>query len=1179
MTARDLKALLASTTAAQTRAADPTASAWVAANAGTGKTHVLTSRVLRLLLAGTKPERILCLTFTKAAAAEMSTRVFARLAEWVSAPDDKLRDKLRNLLNRQATPDETARARQLFALAIETPGGLKVQTIHAFCERLLQRFPLEAGVPPGFTILDDEHARTLMREAIDVTLLNAAGPDADPALNAALETVVVHAADDRFDRLLEAMIAKRDWLDSVRPHVSNGAPSFAEAEERYRVALAIRKGVTLDRLTDEIAALLSPDLMQRAITALSGGTTTDQDCADILRSCTNVSTTATAAALAGYFLTGKGEPRKSLMTKKVGDAHPDIREALTTAQGRFVALHEERRGLLALEGSLALVRLADAVRTDYATRKARRAALDYDDLIARAAHLLTDAGDGAAQWVLYKLDGGLDHILVDEAQDTSPTQWRVIANLAEEFFSDAAGHGDALRTVFAVGDEKQSIYGFQGAAPHMLAEVGGRFSERVRDVAREWHDVSLTLSFRSTRPVLDAVDAVFANSVRTPGVASASAIRHQPAREGHAGLVEIWESEPHEDAEDTDAFMPLDERPTATPVARLAARIADQIQHWLDTGERLESEDRPIRAGDILILVRRRAAFAPAMIAALKQRGIPVSGADRMQLEHQIAVQDLIAAGDVVLLPEDDLSLASVLKSPLVGLDDDDLMRFAPGRKGSLWTALIEAARNGDARLAAAAEIVKRWRRGADYRPPFEFYAEILDGDGGRAKLLARLGPEAADAIDEFMNLALRYDEAEPPSLQGFLDSLRRSRRQIKRDLEHGGNLVRVMTVHGAKGLEAPIVFLPETCSTRSADAADALIEIRSTHGARPVVWPLKGTGRVAAIVAAKGASRQDEIEERNRLLYVAMTRARDRLYVCGFEGKKGRDRDCWYDLIHDGLTGRLESASAFDGRAAQRLRQAQQVPPARRTSDTEADAGEVALPEWTNRRPPREPAPAVPIAPSRLAPLDIDADGEPIEPTVSSADMPVRRAAPGTTIGGANRFLRGTLTHALLQYLPMLPSEGWKAAATAFVKTRGAALPSRIRTSIVEETLAVLHDPGFAAVFGPRSRAEVAIVTEIAPPGGKGPPLRIAGQIDRLVETGGEVLIVDYKTNRPPPRNLAEVPRAYVHQLAGYRLAVQRVFGTTRVRAALLWTEGASMMEVPADQLDAAATELFTLS
>ena len=448
----------------------------------------------------------------------------------------------------------------------------------------------------------------------------------------------------------------------------------------------------------------------------------------------------------------------------------------------------------------------------YTRAKSQRAALDFDDLIAHSASLLDQSN--AAAWVLYKLDGGLDHVLVDEAQDTSPIQWRVIEQLVSEFYAGAGvreekvqREGDGARSVFAVGDEKQSIYSFQGAEPKMFAETGRRFEARAQAAEQAFEAVPLLLSFRTVAPLLKAVDRVFNDHAQTPGLsASGEAIRHLALRTQQAGLFELWEPEVPEDVTAAPAFAPLEEQPVASPISRLAERIAVQIANWLASGERLVSEDRPIRASDILILVRKRQPFAAEMVRALKRRRIPVAGADRIVLGDHIAVQDLMALSDFLLLPEDDLALANVLKSPLFGLDDDDLMRFAPERPGLLWTALLKAAAN-DPTLEPAAEQLKRWRAQADFSPPFEFFANLLDRDGGRARMLGRLGPEAADAIDEFINLALNYDEQAPPSLQGFVTWLRAGRREIKRDMEHGRDEVRVMTVHGSKGLEAPIVI------------------------------------------------------------------------------------------------------------------------------------------------------------------------------------------------------------------------------------------------------------------------------------------------------------------------------------------------------------------------------------
>ena len=797
--------------------------------------------------------------------------------------------------------------------------------------------------------------------------------------------------------------------------------------------------------------------------------------------------------------------------------------------------------------------------------------------MGKAAGLLSSSE--AVEWVLYKLDGGLDHILVDEAQDTSPVQWDVIRALAEEFFS-GSGAREVARTLFAVGDEKQSIYSFQGAAPTMFAGMGEAFAHSASLADLELRRVPLNLSFRAVEPLLAAVDSIFADHARTPGVtSSATPIRHVAHRAGHAGLIEIWQTEKPEQVEKCEPWSPLAEATASSPVARLARRIAETIDGWLETSQMLASENRPIRAGDILILVRKRTPFAPAMISALKARGIKVAGADRLVLTDQIAVQDLMALGDFLTLPEDDLALASVLKSPLFGLDDDDLIALAPKRQGFLWQELVARA-GTQARFAAAADTLKRWRARADLVPPFEFFSALLDADGMRARMLDRLGAEAADAIDELLNLALAYDDGAAPSLQGFLSWLRQGTRVIKRDMEQGLDEVRVMTVHGAKGLEAPIVFLPDTCSTRSGRPSVSLVELGDDPGTAdapaPFVWPVKGTSDLAPVQRAKTAIASDEAKERNRLLYVALTRARDRLYVAGFEAANAPPADCWYNLIKQGLSDRLEEVATTDGRVVWRIASAQTAKHEADTARTPDATGPVPLPAWARKPAPREPLIAVPLAPSRLAPLESDSEGERVERPVGRLAEPA--ILPPSMLAEDARFLRGTLTHALLEHLPALPRERWAAAAEAFIAGRAAQLPAAVRKGIVAETLAILREPAFAALFGPEARAEVAIVAEIPHPSGRGPALRLAGKIDRLVRDLDSVLIVDYKTNRPPPKDVAQVAEAYLLQLAAYRLAVGHIFAQQRVRAAILWTDGPRIMEIPREILDAAQHRLWQL-
>ena len=1177
----DIAEATRNTTRAQNSAADPSASVWVSANAGTGKTHVLTNRVLRLLLAGTPPARILCLTYTKAAAAEMSKRVFAKLAAWVTATDAELDKALQELTDAPPTAEMRARARTLFTGAIETPGGLKVQTIHAFAERLLQRFPLESGVPPGFRILDDAKKSELVKRGIDATLTNAASR-LQSKRGEALQTIIAYAADASFDELLTRMIEKRAWLLAASRHgAARGGDEFASVEALLRRAFEVPADATRTGIESAMSDVAGDAQLKTLRDHLTGGGKNDEKyAAKLSEALAQTDPKERVKHLRAYFINSKGDPRDPVMSRALAGARADIAAAAEQVRDKFCALAIIHTSLICIDMSVALYRLAGDVLQHYTDAKAAAGALDFDDLIERTIYLL--AGSQQADWVLYKLDGGLDHILVDEAQDTGPEQWQIIEALAKEFFSGSGARDDVVRTLFAVGDEKQSIYSFQGADPERFNKMGERFEVQARAASVTWRSVPLNLSFRTVQPVLDAVDHVFADGSRTPGLTTRrEQIRHIAFRHGRAGIVELWPTEADRAAAEADPWDPLSETSERAPVNRLAERIAATIAHWIDSEEVLPSTGKPITPGDVLILVRKRAPFALPMVAALKAKNIPVAGSDRVELTDQVAVRDLMALGDFLILPEDDLALATVLKSPLFGLTDSDLLAVAPKRKGSLWKAFLAQA-DGNLLLRPAAEKLKRWRAKADFTPPFEFYSSLLDRDGGRAMFLNRLGFEAADSIDEFLELALAYDDGDPPSMTGFLARLRDAGHEVKRDMEQGRNEVRVMTVHAAKGLEAPIVFLPDTCSTRSgAGAGVRLLEldtVRRPEGMpAPVVWAVKGTSRLAPLHDASERLKDEETEERNRLLYVAMTRARDRLYIAGFEGRNGRARGCWYNLVEEALAPVL-ALKEVRGHKVRTLESAQSTADMDRSHDAVAAHAPAALPAFALRRAPLEPQLTVPLAPSRLEPYAPDAEGEPVfrkEPNPGNA---YDRPSP-LQLAEGNRFLRGTLTHALLEHLPSLPAGMRASAAGAFVSKRGAWLSEPVRDGIVRETLAILEDAKFAPIFSASSRAEVAISANLPRPSGSGPALKLSGQIDRLAVTDREVLIVDYKTNRPPPRTPEAVAPAYLFQLAAYTLAMSEIYPGRKIRAGLLWTDGPRLMEVPEAMIQSYIRQLWDLN
>lgn len=1127
----------------QRDAADPAISAWVAASAGSGKTKVLTDRLLNLLLAGTKPQRLLCLTFTKAAAAEMATRLSRTLAKWTVLDAEALGVELEALDGRVASQERMAKARRLFAEVLDAPGGLKIQTIHAFAQSLLGRFPLEAGVPPNFRLADDRAAATLLEDAERRVLERARGGE-DGDLADALAVVTERAAEQTVRDLLRTMLVQRTRLTRA----VEAAGGIEAMTARLHATLGTDPAQTdwiLRRAASDDGAF-NRDALHAAASALAAGSKTDAARAEALFAWLALpDADARAVVWDDYkraLLTQEGTIQARLATKGVQQRAPALFDDLTREAERILDVEERRKALDTALRSAALIRLSAAIIDAYGRAKSRRALLDFEDLVERARRLL--AAPGTAAWVLFKLDEGLEHILIDEAQDTSPAQWEIVRALAEEFFSGLGAAAERAperpRTIFAVGDVKQSIYSFQGADPAGFTAARGYFAGRVTAAEQHFRDVQMQVSFRSTSAVLQAVDAVFAREDARQGVAEIVAgvtreITHRASRTGQAGRVELWPVVEPEDEEAGDPWLPpLTRASMDAPVTRLAQLIAARIAGWIASGEPLEAKNRPIRPGDVMVLVRRRGAFVAELVRALKASGVPVAGVDRMVLTEQMAVRDLIALGEALLLPDDDLTLATVLKSPLVGLSEEDLLDLAHDRRERrLWAELWRRADEREA-FGRAARRLSRWAALARNLPPHAFYQQILSAERGRERLVARLGADCEDAIDEFLAQALDDERENPPSLQSFLYAVGTSAQEVKRELEGGEvDQVRVMTVHGAKGLQAPIVILPDT--VRPPQLRDAVVW-HGDGGDLPL-WAPSSASADAVSAAARARARTAMEEEYRRLLYVAMTRAEDRLIVCGWKGKRDPIDKGWFGHARAGLPA--ISTESEDGGLLLAMPQEVTAPAMRPGTATPAPA---PLPDWAIAAAPREPTPPRPLAPSRPA-----AD----EPPVRS---PLQR-------DGTDPFRRGVLLHRLLQLLPDMEPARRRAAGHALLTRPVHALSEAQVESWLDEVLAVLDDPEFAPVFAPGSRAEVPIVGQVT--GVDGVQI-VSGRIDRLAVAPDAVLIVDYKTNRPPPASIDAVSDMYMRQMATYRSLVAALYPGREVRCALLWTDGPTLMPIP---------------
>jgi ATP-dependent helicase/nuclease subunit A len=1091
----------------QKTASNPAASAWVGANAGSGKTHVLVDRVTRLMLAGINPMSILCLTYTKAAAKEMANRLHERLGAWIGLSNAALAKQLIQMGHDDVGHQTLSRARRLFTVALETPGGLKIQTIHAFCERILQLFPVEAGLAPGFEVLESSQSKQLLRGARDQVLRQAQSNENSPFASA-LEIITRHTHSDSFDALLERLLSKRQILrDAIAEH-----SSIENIGQALRAEFSIDPLQTIETLRREFLKF-DRAIVERIIPVLSGSLATNQKTASYLATLLKENDSAQAESLIRriYYTSDGEKPKKiaSVVTEKFLKDSPWIREWLSQEMARSPNLIEQIDNLTRIEATCALLTLADAMISEFESVKKLRGAYDFDDLILKTRDLLVDKA--TAQWVLFKLDRGIEHVLVDEAQDTSLAQWQIVSALTSEFFSGTGSREVPDRTLFVVGDRKQSIFSFQGANPAAFEASREIFGAQITNVGQPFSTVDLTISYRSTMEVLKAVDMVFAEGTRArvglDGVHPQN-LHHESNRGGEHGLFELWPlTEADEKAEREPWQAPVDQYPPQSGLRKLAQKLAETIKSWI--GKRhIMALDRAVEAGDILILFRTRSALFDILISELRKAGIPVAGADRLKLSENIAILDMMALVQFVLLPDDDYSLACVLKSPLAptALTEDQLFKLAHGRDAtSLWTRL---GASDDAVCMNARRVLEEWLKASESLRPFEFLSMVLIK--ARKAFLARLGSEAGDALDALLEVSLSYEENHSSSLAGFATWFASEDTEIKRNMDQGGGEVRLMTVHGAKGLESGIVILPDTTSMPRSNATSALMFVEPKLGGPTLpFWRLSGLAQSQVLEDWKDRDKQTELEEQRRLLYVAMTRARDELYVCGYKIHKESPENSWYTLVEEAVQsqGILRAAQSPDGSSCQRYG----PDPTWNGMASVLPKASHEVPDWLFKNP------------------DI----------VHQDWTPARRHRD---VGSNAAVARGRAIHKILQDLPgMTPDAGLNFARRVLRKNGH-------DEGLAEKILGLTTHPDYSDFFGAESQAEVSIGS-IQPSG-----QRITERIDLLVVRDNDILVLDYKTDWNVPDSLA-TDHPHVMQLASYARTLGQAYDGKTIRAAILWT------------------------
>ena len=1128
----------------QARAADPAVHAALSASAGTGKTQVLTARVLLLLLQGARPESILCLTFTKAAAAEMANRIGARLASWVRIPDKVLRKEL-FALRAKDDPRTLERARQLFARVLDCPGGLKIQTIHAFAQSLLAAFPAEAGITPGFQPIEGRAEQELVRRTL-ADLMADAEAQGDFELVRDVQTLSRRLGEAGAVDYLQACARKSDAMTSLGPRENLAAMVHTlmnfpeESVEDYIAHRCGDDGFDCDLLR----AVADANRKWGAKTGLGHA-----DAIDDWLALSPIERAAALGELRKVVLTDKGTPRVSPGQAK---AEPHYEAHAGRLANLISDLLRIQNGARLANDIAAGLRAGQAFATAYARAKRAAGVADFNDLIDWTRDLLKQSGIG--DWVRYKLDREVDHVLVDEAQDTNAAQWEIIGELVGEYFSGSSESDERHRTLFMVGDLKQAIYGFQGTDPKRFEQAREDFRRRADELrdsedtldlfkrrTRDFRDLSIAASFRSAQPVLDVVDAVIDELGPDALALGARPPRHAAYHDDRAGQVELWQPfAPEFDGEDDEG----EETWVSIRARQYADALAERIRTLVDEAPYLPSTKRPLTPGDILVLVRSRGELASLIVARLFTAGVPVAGVDRLHLHEPLAVQDLLAAVKFAVQPNDDLSLACLLVSPLVGWDQEQLRALAYGRKGSLWRELRQRARENET-FGAAHEALLELLRIADFTRPSVFLETILSGPmQGRRKLYSRLGMAARDPVDELMNSAVEFERTETASLDRFLAWFSRGTVDVQRDPGRPANEVRVMTVHGAKGLEAPVVILADATADPARLGRTPItldFEIGSS-GTIPMLRPKKEE-RCPPFEEAIVAEEKRDLEEHWRLLYVALTRAADRLIVSGVapkpkkDGSEARPTNCWHVAVERALVS-LGAQAVDDGKWGAGLVYGTTATGRGKAQAEKRRVPPVAVPEWARTAAPPEARPPRPLAPSAIAADDQSA------PPPSEA---MRAAAQ-----------RGTWIHQLLERLPSVDPARRAAAADRWLDGSAGLVDSAARREIVDQVCGIIADDRFSTLFGEGSLGEAPLAATL------GDGRVIAGTVDRLLVEDKRVSVIDFKTGRVPATD-NDVPGAHQAQMRAYADALRIIFPGRHIRAALLYTAGPKLIEVMA--------------
>lgn len=1113
---------LAQTIALQQLASDPKNSSWVFASAGSGKTKVLTDRVLRLLLSGITPDKILCLTFTKVAATEMQNRINSELASWVLFDNLKLAEKLLTLSGKVASNSELKKARVLFAEILDAEEKIKIQTIHSFCQSLVKIFPFEAGIKPNFEVLEEAQEKLLLQKAQKEVLKNCSK---NPKLKDLITKINSRLHESTFGELVSELLSKKDQLTVLKEKFFG---IDGVIEEIFKKFLVEKNQTAEEIFSNFLQKINQKKVLELALALDKSELVTNKKIATSIKIFFENPSLKNFSAYQLAFFTKENESRK---------INGKVLEDLTLFQ-----IAEDQKKLISdfcdqlnshkiCNSTALLLKFTDAILEIYAELKSQNAFLDYNDLIVESNRLL--ANPNFSDWVKMKMDGLFDHILIDESQDTNHQQWNIVKALTEDFFSGISVT-NKQRTIFIVGDEKQSIYSFQGAEAHISEEIFSYFREKLRGHPIQFHKINLNNSFRSLPVILEVVDAVFAGEKEKSAITKISDFQgHRPIREG-LGHFEIWpqvkvkkEEKPKSKERNYEWEFDFTAQENYSEKEFLAENIAKKIKAWVESGRILKSQSRPLKYSDFMILLRRRTdGFDKILSRFFHQYQIPLNSPSKIKFADSLLIQDLLAAAKFALSPHDDLNLAALLKSPIFGILEEELLEICIFKNTNQTT--IFKALAGLPKFSQTLNLLNDLIKNSQKFNSFEFFYFLLE-QKNRLKIISRFGSESSEILDKFSLKVFDFCETLSPNLQKFLDFVEKLNPEISL-LGEKNNQVLITTIHSAKGLQAPVVIIPDCCfdtnKLRSTKEKISWIDFEQNKLSLPI-WCTAKEEENNLLKLAREIKKNEAKDEYLRLLYVAMTRAEDELYIAG--SGNTNDEECWYNLIKKSVTQKCWEVEFLD-----------------------EDNAKIAAQKFEIKNETLGMGYAIPATRSKSNPL-----AEQTQSHLGLAAAPTHSNSQGFDFAQPSNYgvnedkilanpsqIKGKLIHKILEIFGknFTAEKSWLAEIAKKIIAREEFLDIEEKNKIRQEVLNFLSSEQFEKLFSGKVQCEVEVVGN-----------QTLKRIDLLIERENEILIVDYKSDETLPNN---IPSSYTAQLKTYEKLIKNLHPQKKISSAILWVK-----------------------